>query len=285
MSVGSLTSLSAWSQQHVFASCLFITVGYLLIVRILRYQRVHSTHAKFPYTSRDDFASMTLEHAFRIQQSLAELEFPFTFHKALQFALFRTYGIPSISELLMHTKQLSTPATAPKRYVDTEVLIVEFCQNHPKSERALAALARMNYLHSIYRRTGSITNENMLYTLSLFALEPIRWINDHEWRQLEPFEVCALGTFWKATGDAMEIDYSCLEGAKKGWKDGLAWLDDVSGWAKIYESDSMKPSPDNHQTAEETTKLLLWYAPGWAKSMGKRLVCTLMDERLRKAMM
>jgi len=32
----------------------------------------------------------------------------------------------------------------------------------------------------------------MLYTLSLFALEPIRWVNRYEWREMTPMEVCAM---------------------------------------------------------------------------------------------
>ena len=229
---------------------------------------------------------MTLHDAFLIQQRLCELEFPFTFHKGLQFALFRTYGIPSISKLLVKTKQLSEPATACKRYVDTEVLVSEFCQYPPESERAIEAIARTNYIHSFYRDSKQVSNEDMLYTLSLFALEPMRWVDRYEWRRLENFEKNALGTFWKAIGDAMGIEYAnFLDHGKEGWKDGLQWFEDVSAWAEEYEVTAMKPSIDNHRTAEETTKLLLWYVPDWAKGLGKLLVVTLMDQRLRTAML
>ena len=40
-----------------------------------------------------------------IYRQLSMLEFPFMVKTSLEFALFRTYGIPSISKLLRKTKQ------------------------------------------------------------------------------------------------------------------------------------------------------------------------------------
>lgn len=50
----------------------------------------------------------------------------------------------------------------------------------------------------------------MLYTLSLFVTEPIRFIDAYEWRSLTELEKCALGTYWKSVGDAMGISYEPL---------------------------------------------------------------------------
>jgi hypothetical protein len=43
------------------------------------------------------YAEMTLADAHAILVELSELEFPAMFEKGLQFALFRTYGIPTVS--------------------------------------------------------------------------------------------------------------------------------------------------------------------------------------------
>ena len=231
---------------------------------------------------------MTLDEAFRIQQAIGELEFPFTFEKALQFALFRTYGIPSISKLLVATKEFSEPATATKRYADTVVLVAEFTGYHPKSARVIEAIGRMNYIHSNYQKAGKISNDDMLYTLSLFALEPVRWIGRYEWRELEDFEKCAIGTFWKAMGDAMAIDFGPLKSGGEGiesWVDGLQWLEEVEVWAEEYEKKAMVPDKSNWKTAEQTMAILLWHVPKWAKPYGKETVCALMDDRLRTAML
>lgn len=50
----------------------------------------------------------------------------------------------------------------------------------------------MNYLHSLYQKSGKISNDDMLYTMSLFVLELERWIREYEWRSLTPMEICAM---------------------------------------------------------------------------------------------
>lgn len=70
--------------------------------------------AIYPYKDRQAFAKMTTNHAFEIQKRLLEYEFPFIIQQSLGFALFRTYGIPTISKLLVQTRQLSDGRYAPK---------------------------------------------------------------------------------------------------------------------------------------------------------------------------
>jgi hypothetical protein len=50
----------------------------------------------------------------------------------------------------------------------------------------------MNYLHGIYQKVDLISNDDLLYTLALFALEPGKWISRYEWRDLTDLELCAL---------------------------------------------------------------------------------------------
>ncbi|KAI4164667.1 MAG: hypothetical protein LQ342_001641 [Letrouitia transgressa] len=269
-----------WSNYY-----LLLLLLYPLLATFLRHDKLRSMLETFPYTSRRTFADMTDTDAFEIQLVLAELEFPFTFEKALQFALFRTYGIPSVSKLLVSTAQFSSAATASKRYTDTVVLIREFVSFKPAEERSLEAISRMNYIHSVYQNAGKISNDDMLYTLSLFAAEPVRWIARYEWRALEDFERCALGTYWKSLGDAMGISYEPLRSSGKGWVDGLEWLEDMMAWSEGYEKASMVPHQDNRTTADQTVAILLWEVPRALKGFGKNLVSALMDDRLRVAMM
>ena len=274
----------SWSYYY-----LFLLTLYPLLCSLLRNDRLRTTLKTFPYTSRRSFASMTDKDAMLIQQVVSELEFPFIFEKALQFALFRSYGIPTISKLLVATSQFSEPSTACKRYADTVMLISEFVGHDPTSERARQALGRINYVHSNYKQSGAILEDDMLYTLSLFVLEPVRWINKYEWRCLEDFELCALGTFWKSVGDAMGIDWEKLKsgtGGKEGtWMDGLEWWEEVNEWSEAYEREKMVPAETNRKTAEQTVRILLWTLPGPLKGVGRHMVSALLDERLRKAMM
>lgn len=142
----------------------------------------------------------------------------------------------------------------------------------------------MNYIHGHYQKSGRISNDDMLYTLALFALEPIRWINQYEWRQLTDMERCAFGVFWKSIGDAMDIDYSVLPSSKAQWANGLHWIDEVRAWSQDYETTFMLPHENNKQLADETIAILLYSIPQIAQPFGKQLISTLMDERLRKAM-
>ncbi|KAH7414220.1 hypothetical protein DE146DRAFT_23670 [Phaeosphaeria sp. MPI-PUGE-AT-0046c] len=267
------------------ATGLAVFVGYVTLCRSLRYLRRNQKHAQTPYKTREDFKNMTSEDAFQIARYVQSLEFPFTSGKALAFALFKTYGIPSISKLLCETQQLGKVEYAGRRYADTAVLIIEFTGHSPAAERTNEAIARMNYLHNRYQKAGKISNNDMLYTLSLFVLEVERWVGLYEWRSLTPLETCAIGTHWKGIGDAMGIDFSPLKHGPSSFKDGLEFFEDVKAWANDYECEFMVPNKWNHQLAEETSAILLTDVPKPFKPVAKEFVKALMDDRLRESMM
>ncbi|KAF2003371.1 hypothetical protein P154DRAFT_105073 [Amniculicola lignicola CBS 123094] len=258
---------------------------YVLGCSVLRFRIRNSNHARRPYQSRPSFRHMTTHEAWEIVQYLITQEFPFTVAKALQFALFRTYGIPSISSLLCETTQLSTPQHAPRRYADTTILVTEFMVHEPESRRCNEAIARMNWLHGMWLKSGKIKNEDMLFTLSLFVLEVERWIRETEWREMTEMELCALGTLFKSIGDAMSISYAPLSRGPDKFVDGLEFTEDLRSWSKAYEEQVMVPNQWNRQLAEQTIDILLCNVPDSLKPVGTNIIVSLMDERLRKAMM
>ncbi|KAH6615010.1 hypothetical protein C7974DRAFT_320671 [Boeremia exigua] len=258
---------------------------YVALCRSLRYRRRDTELSQRPYRTREDFKKMTAEDAWQILNYVQGCEFPWITGKALSFALFKTYGIPTISKLLCETQQLGKVEYAGRRYTDTSVLIAEFLSYSPTSERANSAIARMNYLHSRYQKANKISNDDLLYTLSLFVLEVERWIGLYEWRALTPMEISALGTHWKVVGEAMGIDYATLRHGPSSFQDGLEFFEDMKEWANEYEKEHMIPNKFNHQLAEETTRILLANVPDVLKPYGKQFVAALMDDRLRRAMM
>ncbi|OOQ83731.1 hypothetical protein PEBR_33308 [Penicillium brasilianum] len=259
--------------------------GYLALASTLRFQRRRALHRKYAYNTRESMGKMTDQDAFTIQKTILQMEFPFIVLKSLQFALFRTYGIPTISTLLLKTSQFSDPATSFKRYADTGALIGEFMAFDPSSERAQTAIARTKFLHQGYRASGKILEEDMLYTLSLFALEPIRFVKMYEWREMTEMERCAVGTYWKSLGDALGISYETLPSGKMGFRDGIHWLEEVRDWSLEYEVKHMKPHPRNKEIADRTIDVLLYNLPRFMKPLGLYFVSFLMDQRLRSAMM
>ena len=252
---------------------------YLLGVRLLRYRRVDAIKRKHSMLSRADYASLAGDQAQDVLKDLVEMEFPKLMGFSIVFALFKTYGIPSVSSLLVATSELSSPETASKCTADTGVLILEFCLNKASSNRATEAIARMNYLHSRYVKARKITNDDMLYTLSVFALEPVRWVNRYEWRQLSDFEVCASGTFWKAMGDKMEIDFSPLPSNGSGWTDGLHWLQEAREWSEEYERKNMVPAATNQQLALAHLDIIFVNLPRSLSAVGKNLVSVIVGDR------
>ena len=114
----------------------------------------------------------------------------------------------------------------------------------------------------------------MLYTLSLFALEPARWVERYEWRCLTEMELCACGTYWKAMGDAMMIPYNQLPSYKAGWKDRLIWLDDIKKWSLEYEEKYMLRATSNNRLAESHLDLLFFKPEQKSKSgTGNKSYC------------
>jgi hypothetical protein len=227
---------------------------------------------------------MTVEDAHAIQLALPELEFPKTFSISVFFALFKTYGIPSISKLLVATGQLSSPETASKRAADTGVIITEVVLNKPDSERTISGIALMNYLHGRYIKAGKISNDDMLYTLSLFVLEPIRWTAKYEWRCVTNLERCAMGICWKDLGEKMNISYDKLPSASSGWKDGFHWLEELEAWSLAYEAKNMVPAESNATLARGTFDIALFNVPAFLKPYGYSVASCLLEPRLQAAM-
>lgn len=158
--------------------------------------------------------------------------------------------------------------------------------NEPSSTRVIDGVARMNYLHGRYRKSGKITNNDMLYTLGLLALEPIRWNAMYDWRLLTDVERCALGIFWKDMGEAMEISYDQLHPYPSfEFDDGLAWLDALQKWCDRYEQDHMVPAVSNKQVSKAALNNAVFNIPIRLRETAIRLVSVLFEPRLRRAMM
>lgn len=83
----------------------------------------------------------------------------------------------------------------------------------------------------------------------------------------------------------MRIDFTPLAHGPSNFKDGLEFFEDLRLWADGYEQRAMVPNDWNHKLAEETIAILLSNVPKFLRPYGKWAVVTLMDDRLRKAMM
>ena len=135
----------------------------------------------------------------RICYLSACVEFPWDTTRSLELALFRTYCVPRMTELLVATGEFARPAQ--KRYDDTVLILAELLESGYDSERGRAAQRTMNRLHGRY----PIRNEDFLYVLSTFVYEPIRWNARFGWRPLTEQEKLAGFHFWRVIGRRMNI--------------------------------------------------------------------------------
>src|SRR5258708_40211557 len=72
-------------------------------------------------------------------------DFPFHTTRALEFALFRTFCVPSVSELLDRTGEFQR--RAQKRYDHTDLIVSELTERGDDTDPGKPPLRRMNQLH------------------------------------------------------------------------------------------------------------------------------------------
>ncbi|CAM1505272.1 Fc.00g109090.m01.CDS01 [Cosmosporella sp. VM-42] len=224
---------------------------------------------------------MTNQEAHEIAHTIVYLEFPLFYDLSVRLALFETYAVENIAKLLVAVSDLINPATLPKRYNDTEVIYSCFAAFPPTSPHLHKAIARMNYLHLPYLKSGKISQEDMLYVLFASMIEPVRFLNQYEWRHLTDMEVAALGTMWKYIGEMMDIDYMGVL-QKDKWTDGLEFIEDLSRWADKYEDEYLRPLPEVTALGKVLMEMLLQSHPYAPKQVAEAMACVLMGNRLRR---
>jgi hypothetical protein len=192
-------------------------------------------------------------------------EFPFDTTRSLEFALFRTFGSPSISSLLDSTGEFAQ--RAQKRYDDTDLILSTIAEAGYDSEEGKRAIRVMNGMH----RRFEIANEDFLYVLSTFVFEPIRWNERFGWRRLVENERLAAFAFWRQIGRRMAI---------KDIPDSYAGLE---AYNVEYERSRFRFAESNARVAASARDMFVAWFPGLPTGLGTLAISAVMDERLREA--
>ena len=180
----------------------------------------------------------TLDEAHEIYTNFAFRDYPFLCTMALEFGLFKTYGIPSIAVILSKTGELKDRVA--KRYDDTDLLLREFIEHNPKTSRDSEAIKQMNFIHSHYK----ISNRYYLYVLSIFIVEPIVWAERFGYRCPHEKEKAAAYLSWKYIAREMGI------------KDVFQNYEEAHVYMKDYEKKYMKPSEYSPPIVEALMNLM-----------------------------
>jgi hypothetical protein len=189
-------------------------------------------------------------------------DFAFDTARALEFALYRTYCVPSVSALLDQTGEFRH--RAQKRYDDTDIILSELMEWGYDSSRGRAALRRMNEIHGRF----SIANDDFLYVLSTFVFEPIRWNARFGWRPLCEQERLAYFHFWREVGRRMNIHAI------------PATYEEFERFNVAYEGTQFRYSETNRRVGEATRDLFLSWFPHPIRGLVRPAIYALMDDSL-----
>jgi hypothetical protein len=193
-------------------------------------------------------------------------DFPWDTRRALEFALFRTFGIAKGTPLLVHTGEFLK--RTQKRYDDTVLLLAELLEHGYQSARGHAALQRMNRQHARY----TIPNDEYVYTLSTFVLEPLRWNQRFGWRTLTESERQASLYFWREVG------------ARMGIRDIPESLDALDTFNREFERAHLRYSEHNRQLADATLAFMTARVlPAPLHALGARAIGALLDDPMADA--
>jgi len=193
-------------------------------------------------------------------------EFPWDTTRSLEFALFRTFAVPSIGGLLDRTGEFAQ--RPQKRYDDTDLILSEILEHDYDSERGRAAIRRMNRLHGRF----DISNEDFLYVLSTFVLEPIRWNARFGWRRLVQQEKLAAFYYWREIGRRMNI--RSIPGS----------LGDLERYNVEYEREHFRYLEANRRVAVAVRDMFLgWFLPAPLRRLGEPAIYAMLDEPLLEA--
>jgi hypothetical protein len=192
-------------------------------------------------------------------------DFPFDTTRALEFALFRTFCVPSISALLDRTGEFEK--RAQKRYDDTDIIVSELIEWGYESERGRRALRRMNQQHGRF----TIANEDFLYVLSTFIYEPIRWNARFGWRPMCDTERLGYFYFWREVGRRMNI------------KDIPPDYETFEAFNRHYESRCYRLTETNRRVGTATRELFVSWFPGPCAPLVRRAIHSLLDDSLIEA--
>jgi hypothetical protein len=189
-------------------------------------------------------------------------DFPFDTTRSLEFALFRTFCVPIVSELLSRTGEFID--RAQKRYDDTDIIVSELMEWGYDSDRGRSALRRMNQLHGRFQ----IANADLLYVLSTFVYEPIRWNARFGWRPMCEQEKLAMFYFWRELGRRMNI---------KDIPEGFGAFETYN---RHYERDHFRRAGSNHRVGQATVNMFACWFPRPLHPLVRGAMYALMDEPL-----
>ena len=234
------------------------------------YPRVsHSRTRKMPMGRFDVLKQIEQLDPERDNMRIMHLSFGYEFSwdsiRSLEIALYRTYCVPSISGLLDRTGEFRL--RAQRRYDDTSLIVSEMCKWGYLEGRGQEALERMNWAHAHYK----ISNEDLLYVLSTFIYEPIRWIDRFGWRPLCRTERLGYYYFWKEVG------------ARMGITNIPSTYEDYERWNREFEATHFRFADTNNRVGSSTRELFTSWFPRFLAPIVRSSIYAMLNDQMIEA--
>ncbi len=202
---------------------------------------------------------------WRIHRLHALHQFPWDVTRALELALYRTYAVGTIGELLDRTGEFRS--RPQRRYDDTALLLGEVLEHGLDSERGRAALRRINRAHARW----PISEEDSRYVLATLLVVPMRWLDRYGWRPVTATERRAAYLYHRELGLRMGV---------RAWPEGY---DEVAAFLDAYEAERFARTPGGVRTAVATRELFVSWFPRPLAPLLRTGVHALLDPPLLQA--
>ncbi|KAI8806137.1 hypothetical protein BJ742DRAFT_740736 [Cladochytrium replicatum] len=248
---------------------------YMLLVRLLRYRNLAKTRRlaasarklkESPAYFPRNYGEPLDQYTYQLYMLLMEHEFPRLILISTEFALFKTYSIPTISKLLRATGEFRRNPL--KRVEDTTLLMEEHILFPEVKERGPVAIKRINEIHGRYR----ISNDDFLYTLAQHVLEPIRWVKEFGYRKMEKHEEDAIFMLYKVVGEKMNIE------------DIPDTLEELEKWTMDYEKKHQVYADSNREIGDITLSVGTELAPTFLRPALLTIAYSLIPQEVRVAL-
>ena len=200
-----------------------------------------------------------------IYRIMGGYEFPWDMTQSLGLALYRTYAVPSIGELLAETGEFDR--RTHKRYADTGLILDAVLAHGFAHPTGRSAVRRMNQMHGAY----AISNDDMRYVLSTFVVIPMRWLDRFGWRPMSEAERVASANYYRELGRHMNI------------KDSPVTYQGFAALLDAYEREHFAYSPGGRAVSDATLALLAGFYPSPLRPLLRHVTLALLDPPLRRA--
>jgi hypothetical protein len=175
---------------------------------------------------------------------------------------YRNFAIPSIAATLHANGEIQQRPM--KRSYDTAIVIYELIATGLDSDRGREMISLLNHVH----RNVPGSKDDFLYVLLTLLVVPIRWTQEHAWRQPTTAELAAASRFFTELGSRMNIHRIPATYAEaEQFFDG-------------YEATHVAPSPEGQQLMDATVQVFQGRLPRPLRPFARQIISAMLDHSL-----